>query len=383
MARAVVILAALSAGGCRTSDPPGFRVNLENRERDEMGLMQREAVAETMEELFGTPDEPSVPEGVDLDLALLGMAAGPLGRFEDDRGRPIRQRGLYRQHCAVCHGISGDGAGPAASVLEPYPRDFRNGLFKYTSTIAGTKPTTADLERTLLRGIPGTAMPSFAQLDPREIQALVEYVKYLSIRGETELYLIEQVVSEYFVVPLGTFEEEELGEYAATMTWAWTLPEQNPEEYRVAPPKPPPTNTPQQLAASIARGRTIYASEEAQCVKCHGPEGAGDGEETELYDDWNKPKVGVTPEQTEELARLFTLPLQRLRARNFREGTFRGGNRPEDVYLRVHIGLNGTPMAGVGPRPGVVGALTPEEIWHVVHYVRSLAEGSEGTMIDE
>ena len=55
--------------------------------------------------------------------------------------------------------IVGDGAGPAAAVLDPYPRDFRNGLFKYTSTAGGAKPLREDLLRTLQQGIPGTAMP--------------------------------------------------------------------------------------------------------------------------------------------------------------------------------------------------------------------------------
>ena len=29
---------------------------------------------------------------------------------------------LYREHCAHCHGISGDGVGPTAVFLNPYPR---------------------------------------------------------------------------------------------------------------------------------------------------------------------------------------------------------------------------------------------------------------------
>ena len=35
---------------------------------------------------------------------------------------------------------------------------------------------------------------------------------------------------------------------------------------------------------SIAAGAKLYASKDAECVKCHGPEGRGDGEEGELYD---------------------------------------------------------------------------------------------------
>jgi len=377
--RAVVVWATLAAAGCNLSESPGFRLNLEGPDREEVSLVETDAITETLGQLFGTPDNPMIPEGVGLDLGLLRMAAGPIGRFEDGRGWPDNQRGLYRQHCAVCHGISGDGAGPLASVFAPYPRDFRQGVFKYTSTypstLAGAKPTREDLERTLREGILTTGMPSFVELEPIEVASLIEYVKYLSIRGQTELFLIQSIVHEHVYLPLGADALEIVLEDG--VQWAarsWALPGGNRKRYVVHPPEMPPVDAPNLLAVSIARGRDLYASERAQCVRCHGPKGAGDGEETELYDDWNKPKKGLTPKETKELARLFTLPIQRLRARDFRQGAFHGGSRPEDVYRRIHVGIKGTPMPAAGPMPGSAGALTPEEIWHVVNYIRSLAE---------
>ncbi|MFH1923036.1 MAG: c-type cytochrome [Planctomycetota bacterium] len=375
IARAVVVLAALLAAGCKWSPPPEFRLNLEGRDPDEITLVQSEAITETLDELFGTPDQPAIPDEAGLDLRLLEMAAGPTVRAEEVGRGSVYQHGLYRQHCALCHGISGDGAGPLVSVLDPYPRDFRKGIFKYTSTLAGAKPTGEDIEWTLARGIPGTGMPSFAGLKPAETAALIEYVEYLSIRGQTESYVIQLIVDEDEYLPLGADAKEMiLDESALSAAESWALPEQYAEQYVVVPPPRSLVNTPQRLADSIALGRELYAGEDAQCVKCHGPDGAGDGEETELYDDWNKPKKGLTPEETKELARWFTLPLQRLRARDFREGAFRGGDRPEDLYWRVYIGIKGTPMPPVGPSPGTPGVMTPEEIWHVVDYIRSLSE---------
>jgi hypothetical protein len=79
---------------------------------------------------FGTPDDPHVPALGDveihsvLDATKLSFAAGRVGRDEDQRSR-----GLYREHCAHCHGITGDGAGPTAAFLNPYPRDYRMGVF--------------------------------------------------------------------------------------------------------------------------------------------------------------------------------------------------------------------------------------------------------------
>ncbi len=53
-----------------------------------------------------------------------------------------------------------------------------------------------------MQGIAGTAMPSFALLPADEIDALVEYVKYLSLRGETEELLFDLVVNQGMTDPL-------------------------------------------------------------------------------------------------------------------------------------------------------------------------------------
>jgi mono/diheme cytochrome c family protein len=274
----------------------------------------------------------------------------------------------------VCHGISGDGAGSLATTFDPYPRDFRSGTFKYTSTRAGAKPLLEDVRRILVEGIPGSGMPAFAKLPESEIAALVQYTKYQSIRGQTEAYLMELVVDEDEYLPLGVDALESVMEEGVLHpAGLWTEVEEGRGEYVIVPPPRPQTDTAELWADSIARGRELYAGKDAKCVECHGPDGAGDGENTDLYDDWNKPKKGVTEEKTIERARLYALPIQRLRARDFRRGNFRGGSRPEDLYLRIHAGIKGTPMPAAGPSANGDGAYTEEEIWHVVNYVLSLA----------
>jgi len=357
-----VLFVLLLLAGCSSSAPPQFRLNTEGRDPAKIARAQRETIVAALEKLFGTPDEPRIPEKTGLDLELLDTAAGPVGSDE------TRYWGLYRKHCVACHGISGDGAGPNAAMLNPYPRDFRNGTFKYTSTAGGAKPVRSDLERTIRRGVPGTAMPSFDRLSDEHLRALLEYVKYLSLRGETELYLLQQVIDqdEY---PIDLKDVQADGVAPVVALW------EKAREMVVEPPPRPPLDTSEQRTESLERGRALYLSVNAKCAQCHGPKGRGDGEQAaELFDDWNRPKKGVTAEQTADRARLFLLSIQRLRPRNFTEGVFRGGDRPIDVYWRVHVGIKGTPMPPAGPAPGSSGVLAPEQIWSVVEYVRSLGE---------
>ncbi len=368
--RAVLICLALALPGCTDSESPPFRINLEGRHPAEVSQNQRDAITETLEEFFGTPDAPRLPDGTGLDLDRIAEAAGPLSGNADGT-----QRGLFRQHCAACHGISGDGAGSLATTFDPYPRDFRRGTFKYTTTLAGTKPLRSDLQRTLLRGIPGTGMPSFAELPSEQLDALIEYVIYLALRGETEQYLTQLVIDEGEYLPLGVDAKEMILEDATLwVADAWQSVEQNQDEYVVPVPPRPTYGSDTEFSASVARGKEFYASKDAQCVQCHGPNGAGDGEDDEIYDDWNKPKKGLTPQQTAKLARLYTLPIQKLRARDFRDGAFRGGTNPEDLYRRVHIGIKGTPMPAAGPQPGAKGVFTPDDVWDVVNYILSLSD---------
>jgi mono/diheme cytochrome c family protein len=390
-------LACLLLAGCTGYQPPEFPLNTEGRDPSHISQSQREAITDALGNLFGTPDEPRAPTGTELDQNLLKTAAGPYGSDAQDS-----QWGLYRKHCAACHGISGDGAGPTAAVQCPYPRDFRQGVYKYTSTAVGAKPVREDLERTVRLGIPGTAMLSFEELPAGHIDAMVEYVRYLSIRGETELAMLRTVLDA----------EEKLPD-RETMIRQWVLPAASlrraAKEMVIAPPTVALVNRSEQpkdvdqhllceapgtdrrlvgpfrqkvpapfsLAASVAKGRAIFVSKDAQCVKCHGADGKGDGEQSELYDDWNKCKKGVTPAQTTDLARLFSLPIQGLPARNLTEGVFHGGSRPIDLYRRIYAGIKGTPMPGIGSAADGHSAISPDDIWHVGNYVGSLRAGRQ------
>ena len=106
----------------------------------------------------------SLPAGAEMDFVDVGnlvMAAGPVtstrlsGDVDDATSTRNEGRGLYRQHCVHCHGINGDGKGPTAAFLKPYPRDFTMGKFKFNSTRVGAPSTHDDLRRVLMNGING------------------------------------------------------------------------------------------------------------------------------------------------------------------------------------------------------------------------------------
>ncbi|MCA9176027.1 MAG: cytochrome c [Planctomycetales bacterium] len=367
-----LLAAALSAGGCG-KPVATFQANLaylevQRRDTGNVADATMQNIAEVVEGLFGTPDDPHLPrlESVDcnevLDIQLLQMAAGSVSR--EEVGRP---HGLYREHCVHCHGISGDGMGPTAGFLNPYPRDYRAGLYKFKSTPSKLPPAHDDLKRILYDGIPGTAMPSFKLLADDELAALIEYVKYLSIRGQVERALIAEAASELdegdlFVSAEGGEDNRDLvAEKVSSVVARW----KSANDERMAVPERP-DYTDEELAESVRRGRELFHGKLAQCSKCHGETALGDGVQND-YDEWTK-ELKPAAEGFRETFVDNNLALAPRHAipRNLRMNVFRGGRRPVDIYWRIKIGINGSPMPAASP------LLDDEKIWDIVNYVRHL-----------
>jgi mono/diheme cytochrome c family protein len=385
---------ALAATGCGTTPPASFRPNMveaaaPSAEKDSISAeqaltaAQRKQVATILLAMFGTPDNPVALPETGLDEAKLQLCAGPVR--SDIVGR---KNGLYREHCAHCHGISGDGLGPTAAFLNPYPRDYRPGVFKFKSTERADKPTHADLVRILHNGIPGTSMPSFALLSGSQVDALAEYVKYLSIRGETELALM-RAFFELDDDAQGTLPETKeflVGETLAPIAEKW----QSAAAAQIPVPAMPADLD---MTASIAKGRELFYGDKANCVKCHGPTALGDGQAND-YDDWNKNVHKITNKLVKlresetgldagqrtwanEFSQVLAGDALRPRTippRNLRQGVYRGGRRPIDLYYRIHAGINGAPM------PAAKGTISPEDIWHIVNYIQSLPYDFDGEL---
>ncbi len=394
----IVVALAISVVGCAKTDPPRFRPNRLEMLKSETPPAQQREIALALAAMFGSPDDPFVLPDSGLDLAKIRQAAGPVG--SDEQGN---QRGLYRRHCVHCHGVTGDGLGPTAAILNPYPRDYRPGVYKYKSTTHDAKPTQADLERVLRDGIMDTAMPSFDLLLPSEINALVEYVKYLSIRGQVELQLIEAAAD------LGVGESLSLdGETLVEGPLAVVVKSWREAESKVVHPPEPPAGVSESQSAAL--GREIFLDrKKALCSQCHGASALGDGQVTD-YDFWNK-KVAETlaanragfaalasdqeispadrAKKLEQLGLMAhvleedTLPPIHIRPRNLRRPYYRFGRRPVDLYRRVQTGIDGAQMPASGQvAPGAPG-LAPDEVWHVVRYLQTLPYDSPGSMPKE
>jgi cytochrome c oxidase cbb3-type subunit 2 len=195
-----------------------------------------------------------------LAVLLLGLTA-PIAQAEPpDPAAAARGLKAYGRYCVSCHGTQGDGRGPSADWLDPRPRNFTSGTFKFRSTVSGELPTDADLERTIKNGLNHTSMPHWRSLTAAERRDLVQFVKTFSARFATE--------------PQGK---------------PVTIPQ-----------------APEMTPALLAKGKEVW--NKVQCASCHGDGGKGDGASAAtLRDDWGQPivprdftsgplKVGSRPE---------------------------------------------------------------------------------------
>ncbi len=265
---------------------------------------------------------------------------------------------VYTARCAGCHGVTGDGKGPAGLHLRPRPRDYRQGVFKFTSTPYGSKPARHDLVRTIRRGAKGTSMPAFPWMSEEDLDAVVDYVTFLSRRGEVENF-VTFMSQEY--------DEEEDIDFAEFVDAVDSSIESWTEaEYEVILPV---SAEPEYSEETVTTGRELFLSQ--GCSKCHGEDGKGQVE-------WINPeylaKQAALPEDKREQINRDKwgepAPAADLTAR-----MLHGGRRPIDIYRRIHTGINGTPM----PAFGDVFAEEPDNIWYLVHYVRHIIEGGDPT----
>ncbi|HEX3316327.1 MAG TPA: c-type cytochrome [Gemmataceae bacterium] len=303
---------------------------------------QRAIVKKSLDEWFGTPASPKAADAnPSLKLDPETLAAGSK---------------LFRVHCMHCHGVSGDGHGVTAKWVVPHPRDFRQMLFKFESVDQGTEdlpPRREDLHRTLTHGVEATAMPAFNLLPSKDIDALISYVMHLSIRGKVEYDTFRNLfVYEGNKAELNDIDEEDIPDKMLVFrNLAYKSWEKAQKKPIVPRPFPFDESNLEQMKASVQRGYVLFTGDaaknplakEVNCVACHKNFGR---EATFRWDAWG------------------TL----VRPNNLVDGIYRGGRRTEDLYNRIHSGINGSGML----RFGQLEQKSPTVVWDLVNFVRAL-----------
>jgi mono/diheme cytochrome c family protein len=314
----------------------------------------RPVMQKVLTDFFGTPARPRVGRksqgDVDDDVVV---------DLKIDSRTLAEGSKLYRRHCLHCHGLAGDGRGPAGPWLSPHPRDYRKGEFKFISSDPNGphKPRREDLLRTLRTGIDGTSMPSFALLeektaagegrDLQPLEALVSYVIHLSIRGQVEYSLLEAIADGAIqAVPNDkqAFEAglaEKAGDYVGQFANDWAKSGKD----EVLKPNWIPSEKllqGEEKLESIRRGYKLFADPEgaASCIACH----ADFGRQAKFrYDVWGT----------------------HVRPANLTAGVYRGGRRPIDLFWRIRGGVTPSGM----PKTAVK---EDKDVWDVVNFVQAL-----------
>lgn len=217
---------------------------------------------------------------------------------------------VYLRRCVGCHGVNGDGNGPAAAFFQKdRPRNFTLGVFKFRLTPSGSMPDDGDLLRTITRGVRGTAMPSWQELPEKDRLAVIQYIKYELAADRSKpdkpyLYFVEE------------------------------------------PPKAPLFigQPPAPSLELVKHGQDVW--KQAKCWECHGEGGKGDGEKAAgLKDDFG-----------------FPIP-----PANLTTGQFKSGPSVKDIFRTMSTGLSGTPM------PSFSDSLPEADRWALSYYVLSLS----------
>lgn len=249
------------------------------------------------------------------------------GAAPDERLPPGRR--LFVLHCAACHGLDGSGNGLASRHLFPAPRDLRWESNRLVSTKNGA-PTVDDTMAVLRRGIPGTSMPAYADLNNDELRLLSEESHRLHREGLRQR-LIGALESQGEEVV-----ESEVQKSVDLLT--------APGEPILVPPLGAPS------PASVRRGQKVYV--EQGCAKCHGEDGAGVGDQA-WYDERGFP----------------------VRARDLVREPYKGGQDAASVYRRIVAGMPGS------PHPSSSG-LSPQQTVDLVQFCLSLSRGPKEALTD-
>ena len=224
-----------------------------------------------------------------------------------------RGKALYKEYCAQCHGFTGKGDGPAASALEPKPAVHANIPFE--------KLPMEYLYNVINHGGPAVGkspnMPYWGlTIGQQGVADVIAYLK-ATFKGVPEIASVpDRGQSGACVQPRNTAKA--------------------PEDILA---KTNPLSSP---AGSIQAGKELFhrTAQPVACVMCHGEQGDGKG------------LMG---------AALVPPP------RNFTCGSMMRDIPDGQLFWIIKNGSPGTGMMSFASLPD-------EQVWQLIHYIRSLAK---------
>lgn len=177
---------------------------------------------------------------------------------------------LYQVQCATCHGVEGEGNGPAASALNPKPRNFHSA----EGWKNGRSPTM--VFKTLKEGLPPSAMASYVTLPPDDRWALSHYV--LSLGPQPP-----QKDTPQDFAKIGVDPNQEFGGTTESPTIPIDIALERMEVPDLAHAQANSQDLSHQALANsetspVSRGAQIYRE---ACLQCHGEKAQG-GIKTQL-----------------------------------------------------------------------------------------------------
>lgn len=241
-------------------------------------------------------------------------------------------RQVYLEYCMACHGVEGDGNGPAAKGSIPAPRNFKQGLYKFGLVADGALPTDEDFKRIIQKGLKGTAMLPW-DISDQQTYAVTQYIKTFAPQvweGEGELGKPVELEADPFTIA--------------------------------------------RKESAINKGREVYHMS-ASCQTCHKGYVSKEvlsqlnekynGEAlTEFDEDLYQPKLQISEYyfyDSKERMKKFLPP-------DFTWHNIRSAQTVEEIAYRLAAGVTGTGM------PAWKETIADHEIWAVSYYVKHLMD---------
>jgi len=234
-------------------------------------------------------------------------------------------KATYQDHCIQCHGVKGEGNGPAAKGLKVPPRNLTTGIYKFGRVSAGLLPHDEDFYRILVRGLHGTVMLPW-DLGEQEMHDLVQYIKM-------------------FAPDVWVGKDKKLG------------------------PQIEAENDPFGMAykeSAIEKGAYVYHVK-AQCYSCHRAYVS-----EERLSEYNQMEYGEPLSYVDET--MWQLKPQesvwgfKVIPPDFTWHKVRSAATVDELFVRIGAGIAGSGM------PAWKDTITDEELWAVSYYVRHLMD---------